>query len=257
MRVKGAVSSPGYFPAPGRPPPFPCFAPPISGIPHAMKHVFCTKEVTEGIDGSARSVLSRLEGMLGGSPVFCMDQIHSDIIVFAEDLARSEIPRADAIISRDMSHALCVRTADCVPVLAWAEDMPVIAAIHAGWRGLALGIVEKTILAMQSLGARDLRAAIGPAIGPCCYEVKSDVVEALGVEPVRSGRGNLAVNLWDAARSQLEKAGVGAGGVETHALCTSCDPVRFNSFRRQGEHAGRNISVIGGKAWSLPGLQAG
>jgi polyphenol oxidase len=222
-----------------------------------MRGVFCTREVTDGIDGSARSVLARLEGIMGGDPVFCMDQIHSDIIVFAEDLARGEIPRADAIISTNAGATLCVRTADCVPVLAWAGDTQVIAAIHAGWRGLASRIVEKTVLAMRSLGARDVRAAIGPAIGPCCYEVKSDVVEALGVEPVVNAQGALFVSLREEARAQLQAAGLESGAIEVMALCTSCDARRFNSFRRQGALAGRNVSVIGGKAWLLPGLRAG
>ncbi len=230
---------------------------PFSGIPHPMTGVFCTKEVTAGTDGSARGVLAMLEGAMGGSPVFCMDQIHSDIIVCAEDLAQGEIPRADAIISGNPDHLLCVRTADCVPVLAWSVDGPLMAAVHAGWRGLASRIVEKTILAMRSRGCGEIRAAIGPAIGPCCYEVKPDVAEALGVEPGLSGGGPLYVNLWEAARSQLEAAGLDGRGIGVRALCTSCDPGRFNSFRRQGADAGRNISVIGGKAWLLPGLQAG
>lgn len=202
-------------------------------------------------------MLARLEGIMGACPVFCMDQIHSDIIVFTRDLARGEIPRADAIISTNPDDVLCVRTADCVPVLAWAEDAYAVAAIHAGWRGLASGIVEKAVLAMRDLGARDIRAAVGPAIGPCCYEVKPDVVEALAVEPVVKGRGALFVNLWEAARSQLVSAGLEAGSIEMKPFCTSCHPGRFNSFRRQGELAGRNIAVIGGKAWLLPGLQAG
>lgn len=222
-----------------------------------MTGVFCTKEVTAGTDGSARGVLTMLEGIMGGSPVFCMDQIHSDIVVFAEDLAQGEIPRADAIISGNPDHLLCVRTADCVPVLAWGVDKPLVAAVHAGWRGLASRIVEKTVLAMRSRGCREIRAAIGPAIGPCCYEVKSDVAQALGMEPGLSGGATLRVNLWEAARSQLEAAGLDGCAIEVRALCTSCDPGRFNSFRRQGADAGRNISVIGGKAWLLPGLQVG
>jgi YfiH family protein len=222
-----------------------------------MKAVFCTKEVTEGLAGDARSVLALLEGIMGGCRVCCMDQIHSDIIVHAEDLAPGEIPQADAIITGLPDTVLCVRTADCVPVLAWAADMTLFAAIHAGWRGLAAGIVEKTILAMQARGARDVRAAVGPAIGPCCYEVKADVAEALGVEPVAGPDGALFVDLWDAVCSQLRRAGVELSAIVVKGLCTSCDPARFNSFRRQGARAGRNISVIGGGAWSLPGLRAG
>jgi YfiH family protein len=222
-----------------------------------MKGVFCTKEVTEGLAGDARSVLALLEGIMGGTRAYCMDQIHSDVIVHAEDLAPGEIPRADAIISANPDSVLCVRTADCVPVLAWAADMPLFAAIHAGWRGLASRIVEKTVLAMRARGARDVRAGVGPAIGPCCYEVGSDVVDALGVERVEAGQGALYVNLWEAACSQLRQSGVEDAAIEVKALCTSCDPARFNSFRRLGARAGRNISVIGGGVWSLPGLRVG
>ncbi len=222
-----------------------------------MKGVFCTREVSEGIDGRARSVHSMLTSALSGCDVYCLNQVHSDKIVIAEDISPGDIPEADAIISRNMDAVLCVRTADCVPVLAWSEEAHLIAAIHAGWRGLALRIVEKTISAMKDLGGGDIRAGIGPAIGRCCYEVRMDVVEALGVEPETDGKGSLFVDLPQVAASRLLKAGLSPHAIDMKTLCTSCHDDRFFSFRRQGEKAGRNISVIGGKSWLLPGLQVG
>jgi hypothetical protein len=222
-----------------------------------MKGIFCTREVSEGIDGKAHSVLSMLNSALSGCSVYCLDQVHSDRIVLAQDLSLGDIPEADAVISRNPDDVLCVRTADCVPVLAWSEEARLIAAIHAGWRGLALQIVEKTIRAMKAMGGRDIHASIGPAIGRCCYEVKTDVIDALGVEPETDGEGSLFVDLPKVAASQLEKAGLKPHAIDMKALCTSCNKDRFFSFRRQGDKAGRNISAIGGKSWSLPGLQVG
>ncbi len=229
----------------------------IGYIRFAMRGIFCTKEVSSGIDGKAFSVRALLHKELQGCNVYTLDQVHSDRIVFAEDITPGEIPEADAIISRNVNDVLCVRTADCVPVLAWAEDVPLIAAIHAGWRGLALNIVEQCITAMRSLGSKTIRASIGPAIGKCCYVVQSDVIEALRVEPSVNGQGFLVVDLWEAAACGLERAGVGRSSIEIKGVCTSCDTDRFFSYRRQGEKAGRNISAIGGRSWSLPGLQVG
>lgn len=200
---------------------------------------------------------SMLTSALSGCKIYCLDQVHSDRIVLAEEVSPGDIPEADAIISRDIDAVLCVRTADCVPVLAWSEEARLIAAIHAGWRGLALRIVEKTIGAMEAMGGRDIRAGIGPAIGRCCYEVRADVVEALGVEPETDGKGSLFVDLPKVAASQLGKAGLKPQAIDMKTSCTSCHNDRFFSFRRQGEKAGRNISVIGGKSWLLPGLQVG
>lgn len=225
--------------------------------PFSMKGVFCTKDVTKGIDGSAGAVLSMLKSAFAGCDVYCLDQVHSDRIVFSEEIPDGIIPQADAVISQDVDAILCIRTADCVPVLAWAEDMPLIAAIHAGWRGLALDIVGKCILTMRSLGGRDIRASIGPAIGRCCYEVKMDVVEALCTEPIYTREGRLVADLWKVASSQLMQGGVDPLSIEIKGLCTFCNTDMFFSYRRQGAQAGRNISLIGGRSWSLPGLQVG
>ena len=222
-----------------------------------MKGVFCTRQATVDIPGDPRSVLARLEALFPGTRVYCLEQVHSDGIVLAEDLSPGEIPEADAIISRNMDDILCVRTADCVPILAWATDLPMIAAVHAGWRGLAAGIVEKTVRTMRSLGGKDIRAAIGPCIGPCCYEVRADVVQALGLDLEPARNGSFFVDLKAAALRRLAGEGMAEEALEIRALCTRCNADRFFSFRREGDHAGRNISVIGGKSWLLQGLQAG
>jgi YfiH family protein len=222
-----------------------------------MRGVFCTKDLTIGIDGGPASVRAMLGGIIPGSDIFCLDQVHSGRVVLAEDLAPFETPRADGIISRNPDAVLCVRTADCVPVLAWARDMPLNAAVHAGWRGLAQGIVATCIRMMRALGARDIRAGIGPSIGPCCYEVGREVLDALGAEPLVRADGSLMVDLREAARSQLLDSGLSGTAVEMHDLCTACNTDRFFSYRRQGQPAGRNLSLIGGESWSLPGLPVG
>jgi YfiH family protein len=222
-----------------------------------MKGVFCTKDVTSGIDGKPGSVLARLRRLMPGCDIYCLDQVHSDRIVLAEDIAPFEAPQADGIISRSPGAVLCVRTADCVPVLVWAQDMPLNAAVHAGWRGLAQCIVAKCVDMMRALGAQNIRAGIGPSIGPCCYEVGREVLDALGVEPRINGNGSLVVDLRSVARSQLLKAGLEEDAVEVRDPCTACNTDQFFSYRRQGSLAGRNISLIGGESWSLPGLQVG
>jgi len=222
-----------------------------------MRGVFCTKDLTCDIDGGPESVLTTLTGLIAGCDIFCLDQVHSDRIVLAQDIAPLEVPRADGIISLDPDAVLCVRTADCVPVLAWARNMPLNAVVHAGWRGLAQGIVTKCIRLMRDLGAEDIRVGIGPSIGPCCYEVGREVVDALGAKPLVGRKGSLTVDLRDVARTQLLNAGLSEGDVVVRDICTACNPDRFFSYRRQGMKAGRNISLIGGKSWSLPGLPVG
>jgi copper oxidase (laccase) domain-containing protein len=110
---------------------------------------------------------------------------------------------------------------------------------------------------MRALGARDIRAGIGPSIGPCCYEVGREVLDALGAEPLVRADGSLMVDLREAARSQLLDSGLSGTAVEMHDLCTACNTDRFFSYRRQGQPAGRNLSLIGGESWSLPGLPVG
>jgi len=133
-------------------------------------------------------------------------------------------------------------TADCVPIaIARANgSAPALAVLHAGWRGLADGIVEQGVAALQG-SERDggtLAACVGPAIGPCCYEVGPEVSERFDADLTR-GR---ILDLWSAAERALRRAGVER--VERVDLCTRCNPDLFFSHRRQGKPRGAQ-GVVG------------
>ena len=130
---------------------------------------------------------------------------------------------------------MAVLAADCLPVAIGAPGA--VAAVHAGWRGLAAGVLEEGVAAVRELaGPGELCALIGPAAGACCYQVGPEVHAALG-EP-RSEDGH--VDLRSVARRRLCAAGVAV--VEDIAACTICDE-RFFSYRREGARAGRQMVV--------------
>jgi len=142
----------------------------------------------------------------------------------------------DGLWSDEPTRAMLLLTADCLPIAIARSDAesPAVAILHAGWRGLLAGIAAAGV---RALGTGRLAAAIGPAIGPCCYEVGEEVAapfrEAFGDDVVREGR----LDLWSAAERALRAAGVER--VDRFDLCTSCDPMRFFSHRRDGPRTGR------------------
>lgn len=142
----------------------------------------------------------------------------------------------DGLWSDEPGRAMLLLTADCMPiVLARSNrEAPAVGILHAGWRGLLAGIVASGV---RALGALDLVAAIGPSIGPCCYEVGEEVAipfrEAFGEDVAREGR----LDLWTSAERALRAAGVVQ--VERCDLCTSCDSDRFFSHRRDSGKTGR------------------
>jgi YfiH family protein len=142
---------------------------------------------------------------------------------------------ADALFTRRPGHAVAVATADCVPLLLACPAG--VAAVHAGWRGTAAGIAG---LAVERLcgelgaGPADWRVAIGPHIGPCCYEVDEPVRAAVGEGPhLAAGRpGHWQLDLFELNRAQLLAAGVLASRIERVGGCTLCAPERHPSHRR-------------------------
>lgn len=178
-------------------------------------------------------------------------QIHGIRAIRAEAFSgaeRGEPLEADAIVSATPGLAVGIVTADCVPILVASRDGSRVGAIHAGWRGLASGVIEAGIEAM-GCDASGLAAAVGPAARGCCYEVDEPVVRALAVRyadllqgvlvPGRSGRYQL--DLPRLASRILGRVGLDPDQLgSTHQLCTICTPgPRFESHRRDGRLAGR------------------
>jgi YfiH family protein len=176
------------------------------------------------------------------SDLVTVHQVHSALVIVNRGMPQRE-EDADALLENIPGVAIGVKTADCVPVLLADPVKRVVAAIHAGWRGTAAAIVPAAIRSMAAeFGVRpqDLHAAIGPAIGACCYEVGPEVASEFAI--LTPGRVHLNLPAMNAR--QLEAAGVPPRNIWTAADCTRCHPDRYHSFRRDGQSAGRLFSWI-------------
>ncbi len=154
----------------------------------------------------------------------------------------------DALFTRQRGRPLAVFTADCVPLVVADPERRVLGLAHAGWRGTVRGIAGRLVAALvEQAGARPdrLRAAIGPSIGPCCYEVDEPVVGPLRTafpeawerwaRPGAAGRpGHWWLDLWAANADQLAAAGVPSGAISSPRLCTGCQRDLFFSYRKEG-----------------------
>jgi YfiH family protein len=190
-----------------------------------------------------------------------LHQIHGAAVVVkraGDRMAAEARPDADILVSRDPLIAVAIQTADCVPLLIADAETGVVAAAHAGWRGLAEGVPAVTVAALtREFGSHpaDLVAAVGPSISADRYEVGADVrarFEAAGFPAARLARWFLPgrrpdhwqFDGWRAAGDQLESAGVSRGNIHVAALCTATYPDLFCSYRRDGKGAGRMAAVI-------------
>lgn len=185
--------------------------------------------------GSVKADLGPLAAALGLAPeqIATAKQVHGAALVHQPDPAR--VPEADGQVLTEPGLAAMVFVADCLPVAVAGPGG--VAILHCGWRGLAAGIVAR---GAQAIGA--MHAAIGPGIGPCCYEVGDEVLGAfagLG-EGVAEGR---MLDLAEVARRSLRDAGIES--IESAGLCTRCEVGRFFSHRREAAAAGRQA----GLAW--------
>ena len=177
-----------------------------------------------------------------------LNQTHSDHIAWVsrESFPGREIADTDAVITQDRGVVLTIRTADCAPVFIFDPDAPVIALIHAGWRGARLGIVRKTVQALcERTGTAPgrLQAAIGPAIRACCYEFDTEEIPEFKPHMTRV-RGKFHFDLAGYLRDELAGCGVGQESLFDSGLCTYCNPDDFFSYRREKAGCGRMVSYM-------------
>ena len=167
-------------------------------------------------------------------------------------IIESDILGVDALVTNCRNLALCIFTADCVPVFLLDTENDVIALCHAGWRGIVGNIIPKTIDTMRrnfNTKPEKLLAAIAPSIGPCCFNVGTDVIKEFqnlfgdGENIIINENGNYKINLWNAAKEQLVKAGIESDIVNSE-MCTFCNEKEFYSYRRDGKSTGRMVSII-------------
>ena len=177
-------------------------------------------------------------------------QVHSDNVLWMHEAGRPEA--TDAVITDQPGLPVCVKTADCIPVLLYDTRQRIVAAVHAGWRGTVSRIVQKTVRQMHPLDPKDLHAIIGPGISLQQFEVGDEVYDvffAAGFPmeriarrfPSSNGEGAWHIDLWDANRFLLQELGVDDIFVEGTCTRTTED---FYSARRETINTGRNYNGI-------------
>jgi hypothetical protein len=224
-------------------------------------HLFTTRTLALGLDDvshqRARQAVAHTLG-LSPSAVTWARQIHGTSVVIASAGTGADGPLADAdiLLTDRPDTAVSIRVADCVPILLADRRRGAVAAVHAGWRGTCAGAALVAVRAMaQRFGSSpgDLVAAVGPSIGPCCYQVGVEVRDAFrtrdGALPDDSNwfladGDRWRLDLWAATRDQLIAAGLPAGQVHVSRECTAHALDRYYSYRAEASCAGRLMAAI-------------
>jgi YfiH family protein len=227
------------------------------------QHLFTTRQLQLPSAGARQALASAIG--VAADRVVSLKQVHGrEVVTVGKNVApetllqmQTERPHADALVSDAPDVALVVAAADCVPLLIGDSRTGAAAAVHAGWRGTAARVSVAAIDAMaREFGSRpaDLVVAIGPAIGPCCYEVGPDVVDAFAA----AGHERYLIDRWfitprekrmrldvpGANRDQLILAGVREENIYASGLCTAMQLDVLTSYRAEKEAAGRIAGVI-------------
>jgi len=185
-------------------------------------------------------------------------QVHGDRVIIlnqkGEKIGDLWVEEGDALITRLPGYALSVFTADCLPILLFDPLPKAIGIVHTGWKGTARGLARKTVEKMREMFAcrkENILAAMGPCIGPCCYEVDGPVKEVFLENGLpwdslafSRGRGKWSLDLYLANAFLLKEGGVKEENIRRVEFCTSCRPEAFYSYRGQRETRKRMLNYI-------------
>lgn len=213
----------------------------------------------ENVRENYRRLLSALS--LDGLPIAFARQVHGAGVLTADKADAHElfapIPyEADALVTGETGLALVVFIADCVPVLLHDPSAGVIAAVHCGWRGTVADILKNTVDAMMKLGScpKSIRAAIGPSIGACCFEVGPEVTQAIEAllgpdaqdlyRPRENFEGKFLADLRGVCARRLETLGLRAGSIAVSSECTMCGSDKYWSHRAAKGARGSQAAII-------------
>lgn len=221
--------------------------PALSAIPR-LAHGFGRRAPVASPETREETASRVAAGLAANGRLLLLRQVHGALVATAP---WNGTPEADAAVAGEPGLMLGIQSADCLPVLLVDPQRVAVAAAHAGWRGTAAGVTRQAVRALVARGSRpqDLLAALGPGIGPCCYEVGEELREAFGpgggafFRPGPSGKPHLDVRAANVR--QLVEAGVPAEAIHHIPDCTHCHPDLYHSYRREGHGSGRMISFVG------------
>jgi YfiH family protein len=206
-----------------------------------------------GVVAKNRALLVQTLGLPGD--IKAVHQVHgSDVYILKDRNGAKPLKGYDAIITALKGVPIGVLTADCVPILLYDPVKQVVGAVHAGWKGTVGGVPAKAVKEMSaSFGCHptDIRAGIGPSIGPCCYEVEDNVVVPLHKSVGRSCEdllspsrpGHWQFDLWKTNHRTLLLAGLRPENINVFGVCTSCNTDKFFSHRKSGGSTGRMFAI--------------
>lgn len=204
--------------------------------------------ITAGLTGRASSAADLISALKLPVVVIEAEQVHGASVAIVERTRQDgrSLAGCDALVTACPGVALLIRTADCLPVFVADPLRRVVGLAHAGWRGLHASLLARLVGAFRhTYHSRpgDLRVAIGPAIRACCYDVGADVAAHFGAFIQRQG-ARQTCDLIGVAAGQLQSSGVSRKHIWDSGRCTGCETQDWFSLRRQGEGAGRLISLI-------------
>ena len=227
----------------------------VSSLPHtaAMNLAYGRGDDENTVKKNMRIFCSAIG--IDGESVVSAKQIHStEVMTVTPENAGLEGVECDGFVTRDTGIALCIKIADCVPILFCDKENGVIGACHAGWRGTAGGIAPVTVEKMLSLGADrgKIQTAIGPCIHPCCYEVGGDFFEQVAAlrgedfakRHISNSGSSLHADLTEMNKELLMSVGISEKNISISDRCTCCDPKTFHSHRATGGVRGTMAAVI-------------